>query len=265
MMDIAFIAPPKLTEYICPLGTSLMGLAHLTNVDTSYAEQLGSLSHSRHLTIDNSLMELGTSVSIDDLLLAAIRTAADEVILPDVFQGCGATLRGLREILPIFDLTTGYPRSKFMAVPQGRTISEWLYCYDTIYNEFVLTGHVQTIGVPKILATYDQTFGRICALQSIAINWPERIDEHEWHLLGVWNFGPDSMDEPSVIAKKFPWVRSVDTSLPVYFGLDFNERPDIWNDIAFEDLSTARFRKIVDQCLRALDAIRDTGEPQADV
>ena len=258
-MKIAFIAPPKLTEYIAPFGTALMGLAHQILEDDAdsfnLCELLATLGRSRYLIVDNSMMELGQSMDLSDVIGAAWRVGADEIILPDVFQDRQGTLDLIDESFGSL-IESGFTRSAdpwacLMAVPQGRSQEEWLECYDEIFKMHV-PSHIQTIGVPKSLAK-DDPEGRIQTLQAVQNRWPDRTTRHAWHLLGVWNhsFGPTtwSMGEPIEIAKLFPWVRSVDTSLPVYGSLGFSERPPEWNDMTFDSVGPAGIVRVVQSCL----------------
>lgn len=257
-MKVAFIAPPYLAEYIAPFGTILMGLAHqILQDDTDghdHCVHLAALSSSRYLIVDNSLMELGQSVNPSDMVDAAWRVGADEIVLPDAFQDRQGTLDLIDESLgSLAGMALGRRADlavDLMAVPQGTSSDEWLECYDRIYNLYV-PSHVQTIGVPKSLAR-DDPEGRIRTLRAIQDRWPDRIAKHAWHLLGVWNHCHTrdwSMGEPVEIAKLFPWVRSVDTSLPIYSSLGFSERPPEWDSTTFDDIGPAGVAKIVQSCL----------------
>lgn len=237
-----------------------MGLAHqILGDDTDshdHCVQLVSLSSSRYLIVDNSMMELGHSMKLADVIDAAWRVDADEIILPDVFQDRRGTLDLIDEsfgslIESGFTRRTAIDKPDLMAVPQGSTLDEWLECYDEIYNLYVPM-HVQTIGVPKSLAM-DDPEGRIRALQAIQDRWPNRISQHAWHLLGVWNHASEpelwSMGEPIEIARLFPWVRSVDTSLPVYGSLGYPERPPVWNSMTLDSVGSSRIAYVVQYCL----------------
>lgn len=256
-MYIAFIAPPKLTWLISQHGSALMGLAHLILKDSKDVEGGGYVSalrslrsrrgdHLEHtpLIVNSGQMECGRALDIDDIKQAAEIVGADEIVMPDAFKDSEKTLNLLRVSLPA---VKGVSYS-LMAVPQGRTSFEWLECFMDIHLRYIRQDRtskykIHTIGIPKVVSTFAGEFrGREYILDAI-----EAADLHkdcQFHLLGVWN----DMYEVIRIAKRYPWMRSCDTSLPVYSGLGFKGRPEEWDNLSAEDLKWSEICDVVVEC-----------------
>ncbi len=154
------------------------------------------------LILDNgaALSGSGGAIPFDGLMTASYCTDADEIVIPDIMYEHDETLELAREYAP------QVLKTKRFLVPQGRTAREWLHCASEMIQKYVLT----TIGVPKHL---DQLpGGRTHILAQLKKRWPliGTRGHPSVHLLGVWN---DSI-EVLWLARRFPWLRSIDTSIP---------------------------------------------------
>lgn len=128
--------------------------------------------------LDNSLIELGGSVSVQRVVGAAEYIGADEIILPDVFQNGPETLKAVDKALK--ELNKLYPNRswpfKLQAVAQGLDIREWFDCYESLRKN----PDIDVIGIPKILAKMHPQ-GRPYFVNELCC--PE---SKEHHLLGMW-------------------------------------------------------------------------------
>ncbi len=150
--------------------------------------------------LDNSLIELGSAMTIDRVLDAAEKIGADEIILPDVFQDGGATLNAVDKALVEIDRRyQGKCPFKLMAVAQGTNWPNWNRCYEELMDR----SEVSVIGVPKVCAKM-LPGGRPEVMRRSQC----RLLEKEHHLLGLWYSASEleQYDRPDMI-------RSCDTVL----------------------------------------------------
>lgn len=210
-----------------------MFLTHLVLKDSTYAKWAAQSSGFKIL--DNSLIELGDALSLQDVLKAAEMIGAKEIILPDVFQKGPETIAAVKEALQ--ELT---PEQKdkysLMAVAQGRYAKEWVECF----NELESIPEISTIGIPKVLAKTHPA-GRP-AFEGFWRYSPKKI-----HLLGLW-YSFTELNE-YVFPDK---IRSCDTCQAAFlakYGLTAESvRPD-GHTIDLEDtnISTSDIREILIQ------------------
>lgn len=190
-----------------------MFLTHLCD-DADYVRS--ALEYNGYRILDNSLIELGGAVSIQELMQAADKIHAHEIILPDVFQNGPATLKAVEKATSTFKTIMdfehqGYKwihnhRPKFMAVAQGRDVEEFTACYNEL-RKLISTGDIDVIGIPKVCAKM-HPIGRP-GFESL---WCH--DTVEIHLLGLW-YAWTELD-----AYVYPErIRSVDSVLGTYLFL----------------------------------------------
>ena len=119
-----------------------MALAHLIGPSGAlYTRFFRQQSHwGRWVMMDNGVVETGTPMSVDDLLVRAERIGADEVVVPDIIDDDLATMSLARVAVPRLK-REGY---RTLGVPQGETLNEWVGCL----NELLALG-VDTIGLSK--------------------------------------------------------------------------------------------------------------------
>jgi len=154
-----------------------MCLAHLINRDDVYTEfykDIGRQPGNKYLIMDNGVIE-GDPRPIEEIIKKALYVRADEIILPDVFLDKDATLVKSYEAL-------GYVHNNFplkvMAVPQGKTLDEWLECAIVM-----LDWDIDCIGIPKVLTKIAGRDGRLEALKCLG----NKLRGLDIHLLGCWN------------------------------------------------------------------------------
>lgn len=198
----------KLTEYH-------LVLTHLVQQSEEYTKFMrGRSDAGDFLLMDNSLIELGSAMKIIDVIEAAKKCNAHEIVLPDVFQKREETIMAIRQSLEDINHYYGYNARHYgygyrlMAVPQGENEEDWLECLFTILRQFP---HVTTIGIPKVTNTFytDTDIGRVRLLDFMDTHKIHRQYPHiQWHLLGVWS-NPIELKH----ASRFTWVRGCDSSV----------------------------------------------------
>lgn len=201
-----------------------MALTHLVLKNDKYRETFQQ--YGGYVILDNSLIEMGDSMSIEDVVEAAEMIDADEIILRDAFQNCDATLERVAGDLQWLELNGYTDRFKLMAVAHGESISEWVRCF-----ELLETFHeIDVIGIPKVLAKMHPA-GRA----AVASIWGSSAKEI--HLLGLWY----SLAELETIPSGCDF-RSMDTVLATFihqYDLGYRApRPDGFTI----DLETARIK-----------------------
>lgn len=223
-MKVAIITPvPLLSKY----GTSSnyhMALTHLVLDSICHKEENGYYGHFyrlRHhfgdyIILDNSIIELGSALDINQVLIAAKEIGADEIILPDVFQDGEATIKTVKEALKVLPDECPY---KLMAVPQGKTLDEWLDCYFQLM-EMTEPRKIDVIGIPKVTSSFI-TGGRAWLCNYLDQNkWYD--PKVEYHLLGIWDNPIEILYE-----SRFKWIRGVDSCIPILcgqHGIEFHEQ-----------------------------------------
>jgi len=215
-MKLALIAPVKYLSYWGALTDYHMALTHLVLSNDEYAKHFWMMSNRGHYVIlDNSVVELGSAVTFDDLIEAAEQINATEIILPDVLDNREATLKLAEDCLSKAWLKGLFRKYKFMVVPQGDTFPEFIQCYKDLCD---LPGKC-TIGIPKRLGRFfkhEETDSRTRGLgRYFALLEMERRGiintSKPHHLLGIY-------DNPLEIhlLSKYNWIRGVDTQLPFW-------------------------------------------------
>lgn len=192
-----------------------MFLTHMVEKYPAYASIAQSAPG--YKILDNSLIELGGSVSIQRVINAADLIGADEIILPDVFQNGPETLKAVDKALK--ELNKMYPNRswpfKLQAVAQGSNVEEWFHCYESLLKN----PDIDVIGIPKILAKMHPK-GRPYFVNELC-----SLGAKEHHLLGLWY----SMAEIEEYTRP-DLIRSCDTVLRGFmnkYGMNFfGVRPD---------------------------------------
>lgn len=223
-MQAAIISPIALLNEYSGLSTFQMALAHLVLQDSCYREFFARRSREGDFVLmDNGVVETGVALQPEQLVRAASSIEASEIVLPDCINNApgtyARTVKALRWIRKA-GLLGSY---RLLAVPQGSTALEWLRMVEL----FSSMPEVDTIGVTKFAAPLvDGGRERLLeAMESLGL-----VHRHkEYHLLGIWR---DPL-EVLRVRNAFPWVRSVDSSLPVLSGMCGVEFPNPMRDCRF--------------------------------
>lgn len=181
-----------------------MCLTHLVQRYPEYAEMIKNRPENCYVMLDNSIVELGESVSLQDILNAADKVNANEIILRDAYPFGPPTCDRIREDIEYLrehNLTRKY---KIMGVCHGQTREE----FEQTFNFINSIPEITCIGIPKVLSKW---CGERKNLADIFLNTDKEI-----HFLGSWYNLKELIDLPSEIKAR---VRSCDTCLPAYYAI----------------------------------------------
>lgn len=179
------------------------------------------------IIMDNSLIELGYPMAMDDVLQAAEVVGAKRIVLPDELGELDATLRAVHDsmedwhTLPL-NRTAGM---RPIGVVQGKTLDECVHCLQE-YRELNID-----ISIPRVLRKYLGSRAHITAIAHLQYGF------RNIHLLG---FSDNVLDD--IACTRLPGVTGIDSAVPVraaykrmpmdplseYFDRDVGPRGDYW-------------------------------------
>lgn len=199
-MRVAHICPPKWGAQF-PKGSYRMALAHWL---TKYPEYVRDIqSDKAYIIMDNGAFE-SQQQSVNELILAAKRVRADEVVLPDVPGDGAATLKRSWEA---YKKMTNH---RVMFVPQGHTVIEWRKCLDSWLRNW--GGNYLAIGIAS-LREDDGT--PIFESKTKTLKYAAGLG-YPIHILGMTT--PKYFAEELLPIAKKSFVRGVDTSTAFALG-----------------------------------------------
>ncbi len=205
MSKFAPVAPPQMLLDLKAkgaLGDYHLLLAHdVVKQKDLYKEVFGDIEPAPYVIMDNSVIELGEPVSGEVMEEAKSIVKTNLVVLPDVIADSGRTVEMGIEASVAW---TYWDLGPFMAVPQGKTIDEFLSCAEGLMH---LPG-VTAWGVPrhataKLGSRHTLTY-RLMVLKPI----------FGIHLLG---FSENLQDDISVA--RTACINGIDSAVPIRLGL----------------------------------------------
>jgi len=211
--------------------------------DSKYANYYKSSS--RFMMLDNGMFELGHPISDEELIQVCKELRPNEVIVPD--DSLIHTIRFVSQ----YNYFLEKLKIKTVGVLHGQTLEE---CRQNLQVLLVLP--VQTICIPLDLEFKEfQTSNKILTwslsrLSLLSLIHSLKLYQYkkDFHLLGVSDPGE------VLLAKKFSWVRSIDTSCPIVsalrdIALDQVEeklvRPEHYFDLMLTKPQVARCQKSI--------------------
>lgn len=212
-------------------GTFHMILTHIVKKDSEYASYYKQEKGLKLL--DNSLFELGYALPAEDVIKAAELVEADILVSPDVIRDGEATVENAKAFTQHLKELGVLDKYAVMAVPQGKSVKEWMDCY----SELVKIEGIDCIGLSiigmitsmqDVTGTEDIVTNRT-AFMSVLEKW-EGIDTAKWHhLLGLGR-GPFELTS----YKHLEWVRSNDSSNAWWHG---------WNNVQYSTDSKGKLEE----------------------
>ena len=166
--------------------------------DKTFRVQMKKLHAAGHkFIIDNGAYEYGEAMPDEEYWDIVANFKPEIVVAPDVYRDGIETVNRTGRFLKEMDDRMMETRFEVMGVPQGKTIIEWIKCYETMASE------VDVIGLP--MGQWYDTTGVVRAFLASSV---DKLREPRFHLLGLWNL------EELKLHKDNPRVQSMDTSFP---------------------------------------------------
>lgn len=239
MALFAPVCPPRIYKRLFATprmrGMYFLLLAHDIIHSNETREEYSKLFKNRmfpsQVHLDNSVIELGDSVSMEVLWDAADVVNANTIVLPDVLcksqETIASTLKGyddfqiLRNTRPV---DSRYPRN-FMVIPQGESMNAWVRCLESIISE-IGAQNIPWVGIPRnITGRIDTT--RQHAIEAVQLLAPQSMI----HLMG---FSDNVLDDFRCTFMQH--VAGIDSAVPMRFkGVftvagDPGKRGSWWDD-----------------------------------
>lgn len=210
-MELVSITPKNGWKWMFNQPIS-MCLTHLVKKYPEYAKIVKNRPSDCYVMLDNSIVELGESVSLQDILDAADEVNANEIILRDAYPNGPKTIERIREDIEYLRENNLIGKYKIMAVCHGQNIEEFKETFDFINS----IPEIDVIGIPKVLSRW---CGARSNLKDIFLNTNKQL-----HFLGSWYNLKELLDAPKDVWDR---VRSCDTCLPSLYVIQ--------NKTIFED------------------------------
>ena len=172
-VKIITIAPLANHHVVSTVNDMHMALTHLVEQSGDYAKFM--YNETTYKILDNSLIELGNSVSLERVLLAAKRIKAHEIILPDLFLDGPGTIREVYRAIDGLKTLGELGKYNLMAVCQGKNAKEFQETFEKLND----IPEINVIGIPKVCAKLHPA-GRPY-FEGLWLYGSKEI-----HLLGLW-------------------------------------------------------------------------------
>lgn len=179
-----------------------MCLTHLVQKYPEYKEMVKNRPENCYVMLDNSIVELGESVSLQNILDAAEEVKANEIILRDSYPNGEKTIERIKEDIQYLRDNNLIGKYKLMAVCHGENIEEFKKTFNFINS----IPEIDVIGIPKVLSRW---VGERAKLSNIFMNTNKQL-----HFLGSWYSLKELIDLPKDVWDR---VRSCDTCLPALY------------------------------------------------
>ncbi len=206
-MNVALICPPHLLEKYGAMTNYHLVLPHLFR-NQKYLDFYRT-RRDDFVILDNGAAE-GYEFGAKHLLTLAAEAEVDEVVIPDTMGDANDTLAKAQ-----YFARYAQPEYQYMFVLQGTTVEEVMFCLNNLDNGTMFS-YVTTIGIPRHFHQIDKNF---------RFNLTEHLikeafnDKFYIHFLGASSW----MREAVVLAEAVQYVenfRGIDTSMPIYMGLE---------------------------------------------
>ncbi len=215
------------------LGNYLLLLAHDIIAHAERYEKLVSTvrfqgGKETFIILDNSMMELGCSMSTNELQTAHSIVRPNCTILPDILED---GMRTVKYSVQSSDAMAKSGLAPFMAVPQGKSLPEISWCA----QQLSLISGVEYWGVPRAIANRFGTRRIMMNVLGFGREAGYRITlQQNIHLLGMSNYIADDLH-----CMVMPGIMGLDSANPLVLGqqgyrlsqeLRHTTRGDFWNE-----------------------------------
>lgn len=176
-----------------------MLLSHIILDNERYAEWVRINLKNSYKIVDNSIVELGKAFNVENLLKAADKVEADEIILPDEFEDGEETIKKAKESINELKNKGYLGKFKLMVVCHAKSEKE----FKRNFKKLEKIKEIDVIGIPKIICEW----GDRNNFKNLYLNCNKEI-----HYLGCY----DSFGELNEIKnnKVYNKIRTIDTCLP---------------------------------------------------
>jgi len=209
-MRLALECPTELLEEIQPYADFDFILAHLVLSDPAYSAYYANSS--RKKILDNSVNELGTPCTVDEIQAAALEVNPDIVVPPDYLGLVMQTIKSLDICEGVFR-----PHCEILPVLQGKDEVSVLVCL-----QFILNRGYDSLAIP-----YDLTSLKTDKVELMAERRASIVDFLKSRVENIHLLGLDTLEELEFY-RNVPQVTSIDTGSPVLhglLGLEFGKDP----------------------------------------
>lgn len=214
-----------------------MALPHLCH-QPRYQDFFQTRNKDEWIILDNGAAE-DVTFGAKHLHTLADLIGAKEIVVPDTLFEFRETLGQALQFGQIAD-----PKFRYMAVLQGRTMQEFQKCLEA-YMVMPILQYITTIGVPRLMDTAIGEGARVGFMEWVQGQGLDAV--LEYHCLG----GTSDLAEVEFLAD-IPAVRGIDTSAPVYMGLEGRSLTDEYfsRPADFFDRYKLEHEEVLDQNIR---------------
>lgn len=222
MIKIAHEAPNQIFDTVSSMTDIDYALVHLFEESSEYFNNFKrSIHNGREVILDNSLFELGHAFDTERYASWIHELKPSWYILPDVWEDGFETIR---EVTKFKHHYNGLLPGKTIAVAQGATLHELLFCFDFMHNEpfvdmiaisFGLSFYETLSDAPNQLQRSME--GRQFVISHLNELYQRNYFHKKVHLLGTF------LPQEGLKYKNMDWIYSMDTSNPVMHGYENNK------------------------------------------
>ncbi len=206
MPEFAPVAPPELLLLMKKedmLGKYHLLLAHDVVARPELYKEVFDDVEKRTIIMDNSLIELGSPVSVSTMAAAVEIVLTEYVVLPDHLGQSRKTIEAVKQAA---DDWVDAGLDNFMVVIQGSDLRECMWCIEEYIHMIDLGLPMGAWSVPKIIGDTLGSRREICSELS---QFGKPI-----HLLGFTN----DLEDDSHCAH-MPFVQGIDSAVPLRLGV----------------------------------------------
>lgn len=260
-IELAIGAPISMMNELCQKGHIELCFTHLLKENNIVYKQyyLNAKRKGRFVILDNGIMELGYSMSTDDLISVSLELKPDLITPPEILNDGYLTLKMTYEFIKVFEASELYPITKVFGVAHGATFKDWR----SSFEELIKISYVARIGIPYDIPfdIYTSTDNNNNRLKNLVIrrtelcNWiAENHPTVPIHLFGLAH--PSELP----LQAKHSFIKSIDTSLPVMAAIN-NIKYSISDFGLYEknilDINYPYDKKIVELALHNISIVND--------